>query len=153
MIAFNNQHKNLSARLRRSTALTGSSQKRHAAIVPNEDEDFAEAVFFTTQGLSDDDASLLSSADPSIYSLAVVCGGPDPVEHAGPATYHIVERNAVIEKGKGFLAWLIANARFTKQKEESSQICGTDTTMVDEESDNHKSQRVALGNGESKVLV
>lgn len=153
MVAFNNQHQNSRARFNRSIVSTGSSQKRHAAIMPDEDEDFAEAVFFTTQGLSDKDASLLSAADPSIYSLAVVCGGSSPVGNASLATYHVVERNATIEKGKGFLAWLIAKATFTRQKEEKIQSCGVDIAMTDAEDDDHKSQQVALGKGETQVLI
>lgn len=153
MIAFNNQHHNYSARLKQRVVSTSSSQKRHAAILPNEDEDFAEAVLFTSQDISSENVSLLSFAGPAIYPLAVVDGGLESGRSASLATYHIVQQNIVIEKGKGFLTWLIAKARFTAQTAEASQSRGASITNIDAESGNHKSQRVALGNGETKVLI
>lgn len=153
MVAFNNQHHNSRAILNESIVSKGSSQKRHAAIVPDEDEDFAEAVLFTAQAISSNNASLIFSADPSIYTLAVVGEGSESTRHASLATYNIVGRNIVVEKGRGFLAWLIAKARFTAEKEERLQSYNGDIAMTDAESQICKSEKVALGNAETKVLI
>lgn len=153
MVAFNNQHYNSSARLNKPIVSIGSSQKRHAAIVPNEDEDFAEAVLFTTQGISSENVSLLSNADPTIHSIALIGRAPDSMGHPSLATYHIAERNVVIDKGKGFLAWLIAKARFNAQTSEASKSRSAVVPSTDAESHNPKSHRSALGKGETKVLI
>ena len=113
----------------------------------------SEAVLFAAQDIPSDNASLISSADPSIYTLAVVGEQSESTRHASLGTYHIVERNIMIEKGKGFLAWLIAKARFNAQKEENLQSCGADMSMTDTVIEDGKSEKTALGNGETKVLI
>lgn len=169
MIAFNNYHNNSSARLAKLQALMGSRQKRHASsTLPIEDEDFAEAVLFTDAEKLYDGVIPASHVDPTIYPLAVVHKGYNPVRHlsaletsedAGSrreltATHHIWERNFVVEKGRGFLAWLIAKAT-SKTRETSrpqSRIVARDSLSIEDDTP-QSSQRIELCVGESKVLI
>lgn len=166
LVAFNNYHHNSSTRLAKLQTSTGSRQKRHAAIVPNEDEDIAEAVLFTTRGLSSDVAALISRADPAINTLAVVCSSSTPsgdVRHeigTNPwkqlhmsAAYHVAERNIAVEKGKGFLAWLIAKAQFTTRGNEAVHPRAADNVTCRAEGEPRSPREIALSNGESKVLI
>jgi len=168
MIAFNNYHNNSSARLAKLQALMGSRQKRHAPTLPIEDEDFAEAVLFTGAEKLYDGVIPASHADPTIYPLAVVHKGSIPVrdlsglgssEVAGTrreltATHHIWERNFVVEKGRGFLAWLIAKATFKSRETPRVQLCVVDRDSLDIEDNTPQSpQRNDLCVGESKVLI
>jgi hypothetical protein len=164
MIAFNNYHNNSSARLAKLRALMGSRQKRLAPTLPIEDEDFAEAVLFTSQGRLDNSAIPASHADPTIYPLAVVYSASTLKRDIGgletnevglepqpelPATHHVSERNFVPEKGRGFLAWLIARARFATPETHSREIDHRDS----EEDIPQRSQKVELCVGESRVLI
>jgi hypothetical protein len=168
MVAFNNYHNNSSARLAKLQALMGGRQKRYASTFPIEDEDFAEAVLFTRPERLYDGVIPASHADPTIYTLAVVYSGSDPVrkltaletgEGAGPlreltATYHVSERDVVIEKGRGFLAWLIAKATFNTRKTSRAQSCTVDRGSLNvEDGTPQSSQRIDLCAGESKVLI
>jgi hypothetical protein len=166
LVAFNNYHHNSKARLAELQTAAGSRRKRHAAIIPNEDEDVAEAVLFVTQGLSSDNVTLISRADPAIHSLAVICGGsksvgdvlqheigaPSSTLHTISATYHVSERNMVVEKGKGFLAWLIVKAQFTrgKQAKESPNV---ENAIGSTKGDTQSPQKIILGTGESTILL
>lgn len=165
MIAFNNYHNNSSARLAKLQALVGSRQKRHASTLPIEDEDFAEAVLFTGPETLYDGSIPASHADPTIYPLAVVYNGSISVRDLGApetvsarreltATHHIWERNFVVEKGKGFLAWLIAKARFRAREISTAQSRVVDRDSLNIEEDIPKSsRRINLCVGESKVLI
>lgn len=165
MIAFNNYHNNSSARLVKLQALMGSRQKRHAPTLPIEDEDFAEAVLFTSLEKLYDGMIPASHADPTIYPLAVVHNGPTPVRDLSAhetvstrreltAPHHICERNLVIEKGRGFLAWLIAKATFQKQETSRPQSPVDKRDSQSMEDDIPLSlQKISLSVGESKVLI
>lgn len=168
LVAFNNYHHNSSTRLAKLQTSIGSRQKRHAAIVPHEDEDIAEAVLFTTQGLSSDSTNVIARADPEIYPLAVVSrgstlagnvcqneAGRKALEkiHMISATYHVTERNMVIEKGRGFLAWLIAKAQFTTRGKQVLQSPTVDPAIDSAETGPQSPRKISLSNGESKVLI
>ena len=111
----------------------------------------------------------MTTADPCIYPLAEVqsslklpehtvtvvvgeygCHDSQALQTARP-TYHISERNAVVDKGKGFLAWLIAKATFSAKGEgkEDLPMCRVET---DAEDDSKESKRITLGHGESMTL-
>lgn len=165
MVAFNNYHDNSSARLAKVRALKGKQK----ISLPIENEDFAEAVLFTSSKKLSHGVIPASHADPTIYPLAVIYGGSTPAEHLGAfethghalgtgpeitATYHVSGRNLVAEKGRGFLAWLIAKARFTTQDAHELQPDAVDSSDLDmEDVDTQSSQRIALCGGESKVLI
>jgi hypothetical protein len=168
LVAFKNYHHNSSARLAKLQTTSGSRQKRHAAVVPNEDEDFAEAVLFTTRGISSDASKLLSRADPAIDSLAVICGGlmstGDVLQHETsekvmetlhmiPATYHVSERNVPVEKGKGFLAWLIAKAQFTGRVKQAKESRNVAPAAGSTDGNPRSPQKVILSTGESRILI
>jgi hypothetical protein len=168
LVAFNNYHHNSSIRLAKLQSPASSRQKRHAAIVPDEDEDVAEAVLFTTRGLPSNTATLISRADPTINLLAAICGGSkssgDVLQHKigerAPrtlclvsATYHVSERNVVVEKGKGFLAWLIAKAQFTTRRTQAKESHNVDHAVGSTEGDAQSPQKIMLGTGESKILI
>jgi hypothetical protein len=165
MIAFNNYHNNSSARLAKLQALTGSRQKRHAPTLPFEDEDCAEAVLFTGLKRLYDGSIPESHADPTIYPLAVVRNGSATVRDLSAhetvstrreltATHHICERNLVVEKGRGFLAWLIAKATFQKRETSRPQSCVDDCEFQSMEDDIPRSSwKIGLSAGESKVLI
>jgi len=168
MIAFNNYHNNSSARLAKLQALMGGRQKRHASTLPIEDEDFAEAVLFTGSERLYDDMIPASHADPTIYPLAVVYSGFTPMrnvtaletcEGAGTrrelvATHHVSERNFVVEKGRGFLAWLIAKAIFRTRETSRSQSYVVDHDCLNDQGDIPQSlQKSDICVGESKVLI
>ena len=169
MIAFNNYHNNSSARLAKLQALTGGRQKRHASTLPIEDEDFAEAVLFTGAERLYDGIIPASHADPTIYPLAVVYGGSTPLkplteletsEGAGThrelkATHYVSERNFVAEKGRGFLAWLIAKATFRTRDIPRAQSCVVNHGFLDDVEDDtpQSSQKIDICVGESKVLI
>ena len=169
MVAFNNYHNNSSARLAKLQALMGSRQKRLAPILPIEDEDFAEAVLFTGSERLYDGVIPASHADPTIYPLAVVYSGSTPsssftaleISEGAPGTrrellvtHHVLSRNFVVEKGKGFLAWLIAKAIFQSRETSRLQSCVVDRGSQNIEDDTpQSSQRVELCVGESKVLI
>jgi hypothetical protein len=167
LVAFNNYHHNPSARLAKLQTAAGSRQKRHTAIITNEDEDVAEAVLFTTQGLSSDNATLISRADPAIHSLAVICGGSKSVgdvlphetgaasrtSHMISATYHVSELNVVVEKGKGFLAWFIAKAQFTSRGKQAKESHNVDHVIGSTEGNTQSPQKIILGTGESTILI
>ncbi|KAI7675390.1 hypothetical protein KC318_g971, partial [Hortaea werneckii] len=82
MIAFNNQHANYqSHQLHKTTPFppttpnTPLARKRHhAPIIPNEDEESAEAILYTPHGISSGDLSLIPSASPPIHILAFLHG-------------------------------------------------------------------------------
>jgi hypothetical protein len=168
LIAFNNYHHNSDTVLAKLKTSTTSRQKRHAATVPNEDEDIAEAVLFTIRGLSSVSSTLISRANPAIHPLALVYGsltpaggirefemsggGPETL-HSVSATYHVSEHNIAINKGKGFLAWLIAKAQFTSRKQQASQLRAANQAIDSVESGYSSPHRITLSNGESKVLV
>jgi len=166
LIAFNNHHYNRIAKRAELKSSHGSRQKRHAANVPDDEEDSAEAVLFTGQSVVESDMALTTRADPPIHMLAVVQSsrtwegslsggrtGEGESRYKAPATYRISERNVVVEKGVGFLAWLIAKAKFTssKQQKEGPQASEPDHANVNEEA--QSSKRIALGEGESRVLI
>jgi hypothetical protein len=169
MIAFNNYHNNSSARLAKLQALMGSRQKRHASTLPIEDEDFAEAVLFTGSERLYDGSIPASHADPTIYPLAIIYGGSTPARNLSTletserisatrrklaATHHVWERNFVVDKGRGFLAWLIAKARFKTRETSTPQACVVDRGPLNVENDSpQSSQRIDLCAGESKVLI
>lgn len=169
MIAFNNYHNNSSARLAKLQALMGSRQERHAPTLPIEDEDFAEAVLFTGSKRLRDGSIPASHADPTIYPLAVIYNGLAPgrdlsalkpgedvleAQRDLKATHHVSERNLVVEKGRGFLAWLIAKATFNKRETSRvpSLVVGRDSLNIEEDTPK-SSQRIDLCIGESKVLI
>lgn len=167
MVAFNNYHNNSSARLAKLQALTGGRQKRHASNLPIED-DFAEAVLFTGPEKLYDGIIPASHADPTIYPLAVVYSGFTPMrnvtkletcEGAGTrrelvATHHVSERNFVVEKGRGFLAWLIARATFRTRETSRSQSYVVDRDCLNDQGDIPQSlQKSDICVGESKVLI
>jgi len=166
MIAFNNYHNNSSARLAKLQALTGSRQKRLAPTLPIEDEDFAEAVLFTSQPRLSTGAIPASHADPTIYPLAVIYSpstlkndeGALETSEGGletppklPATYRVTERNFVAEKGRGFLAWLIAKATFATQ--ETNPCVVNRPSQAIENDTPQRSQKVEMCVGESRVLI
>jgi hypothetical protein len=167
LITFNNYHHNSTARTAKLQTATDSRQKRHTAIIPNEDEDIAEAVIFTTCGISSDSATLLSRADPVIHPLAVFCGSSKSVgeipqhgngeasrtSHMIPAIYYVSERNVVVEKGKGFLAWLIAKAHFTMKAKARKELRIADNATGSTEGNTQSPQKVRLSVGESKILI
>ena len=169
MIAFNNYHNNSSARLAKLQALMGSGQKRLASTLPIEDEDFAEAVLFTGPGRVSHDAIPASHADPTIYPLAVIHGrsttvgdpdlsdsGEDPLDTRSEltATHHILERNFTPDKGRGFLAWLIAKARFTRSETSRAPSRVIDRPPLDiKDGESKSSRRSYLSVGESKSLM
>jgi hypothetical protein len=166
MIAFNNYHNNSSARLAKLQALTGSRQKRLAPTLPIEDEDFAEAVLFTSQRRLSTGVIPASHADPTIYPLVVIYspstlkkdadtlrtsegGLENPPEL--PATYRVTERSFVAEKGRGFLAWLIAKARFATQ-ETKSRVVNCPPQYIEDDTP-QGSQKAEMCVGGSKVLI
>jgi len=164
LIAFNNHHYNRIANRAEPKGLHGGRQKRHAAVLPDDEEDSAEAVLFTSRSEVESDTALTSRADPPIHMLAVVqssrtsdvglSGGrinEGASRYKAPATYCISERNVVVEKGAGFLAWLIAKAKFTSSNEKKEEPRASGHVYVDEEA--HVFNRTALGTGESKVLI
>jgi hypothetical protein len=70
------------------------------------------------------------------------------------ATYHIWERNLVVERGMGFLAWLIAKATFQKQETSRPHSYVDDRDSQSMEDDIEQSSRkLGLSLGESKVLI
>lgn len=168
-VAFNNHHNNRAIKLAGPKSSAGSRQKRHAAILPNEEEDSAEAIMFSTRTMRGDAAVRLATADPCIHLLAEVQSSLKLAEQASPVvdgehachdsralqtaqpTYRISERNAVIDKGKGFLAWLIAKATFSAKGEgkEDLQKYRVETYAED---DSEESERITLGHGESLML-
>lgn len=168
MIAFNNYHNNSSARLAKLQTLMRGRQKRHASTLPIEDEDFAEAVLFTGSEKLYDGMISASHADPTIYPLAVVYSGSSPVQNFSAldtsegasvrreliATHHVSERSLVVEKGGGFLAWLIAKATFNTRNTSRPQACVVDHDSLNVEDDTaQSSQRIDLCAGESRVLL
>ncbi|GAB7322052.1 hypothetical protein MBLNU13_g03099t2 [Cladosporium sp. NU13] len=168
MIAFNNYHNNSSARLAKLQALMGGRQKRHASTLPIEDEDFAEAVLFTGPERLYDGMIPASHADPTIYPLAVVHSGSTPGGNLTTletsegsserreliATHHVSERNPVVEKGKGFLAWLIAKATSNTRNTSRPQACVVESIAINvEDNTPQSSQKIDLCAGESKVLI
>jgi hypothetical protein len=98
--------------------------------------------------------------------LAVVQSSPTPgvdlscrtgegeARHETPAIYCISERNAaVVEKGAGFLAWLIAKAKLTSNKQQKEVPRAFEPGHVGIEEKAGTSNWIALGTGESKVLI
>jgi hypothetical protein len=165
MIAFNNYHNNSSARLAKLQALVGNRQKRHASTLPIEDEDFAEAVLLTGPEKLYDGVIPASHADPTIYPLAVIHNGSvsqrdlnahetESTRRELTATHNICERNLVVEKGRGFLAWLIAKATFQKRETSGPQSSVDDCESQSMEDDIPlSSHKISLSVGESKVLI
>jgi hypothetical protein len=165
LIAFNNHHYNRLANRAEPKGSIGSRQKRYAAIVSDDEEDAAEAVLFTSRRIVKGDMVLTSRKDPPIHTLAVVQSSPDPevdmssrigeVEnrHETTARYCISERNVVVEKGIGFLAWLVAKAKFTSNKQQQGEPRVSEPGRVGVEEEVGISNWIALGTGESKVLI
>jgi hypothetical protein len=169
LIAFNNHHYNRVANWTEPKSSHGSRQKRYAAIVSDEEEDAAEAVLFTSQrGVVEGDMVCTSRKDPPIHLLAVVQSSPNlgvdigcsagvgEARHETPATYCISERNVVVvvvEKGVGFLAWLIAKAKLTSSKRQNEEPRAFETGRADIADEAEMSNRFALRAGESKVLI
>lgn len=168
LIAFNNHHYNRLVKRPEVNSALGSRQKRHAAVVSDEEEDSAEAVLFSSRSESGSAVTLTSCADPPVHMLAVVqsnrsleaslsegrvdgeTNGKGGQQHEALASYYIHERNVVVEKGIGFLAWLIAKAKFTSSKQEKERQRASDSGV---EKEARISNWVALGIGESKVLI
>ena len=166
LIAFNNHHYNRVANWAELKGSHGSRQKRYAAIVSDDGEDAAEAVLFTSRRMAEGDMVRTSRKDPPIHILAVVQSSPNPelgtschigegeARHERTATYCISERNAVVvEKGVGFLAWLIAKAKFTSSKQQEEEPRAFEPGHADIAKEARTSNWVALGTGESKVLI
>jgi hypothetical protein len=166
MIAFNNHHYNRVTNRAEPKGSIGSRQKRYAATVPDDEEDAAEAVLFTSRRILKGEMVLTSRKDPPIRMLAVVQSSTDPeVDMSGrrigegeerretTARYCIFERNIVVEKGIGFLAWLIAKAKFTSDKQQQDKLRAFEPGHVGIEEDARASNWIALGIGESKVLI
>jgi hypothetical protein len=166
LIAFNNHHYNRIANWADPKGSNGSRQKRYAAIVSDDEEDAAEAVLFTSRRIVQDDMVRTSRKDPPIHMLAVVQSSPTPgvdlscrtgegeARHETPATYCISERNAAaVEKGAGFLAWLIAKAKLTSNKQQKEVPRAFEPGHVGIEAKAGTSNWIALGTGESKVLI
>lgn len=171
LIAFNNHHHNHTAKLRNQSVKSYGRRKRHETLIPNEDEESAEAIFFTEGGLSDADIPLASFADPPLYPLAVLrkssgeegwirsmedgedrmvdCETPQKYE----AKYCLYERVEAPERGRGFLAWLIAAAQapFNVRREGRARPLGS--SRCEKGGDDRSSEQVALSSGESKVLL
>jgi hypothetical protein len=61
----------------------------------------------------------------------------------------------VAEKGRGFLAWLIAKATFTTRDIPRAQSCVINHGFLDDVEDDtpQSSQRIDICVGESKVLI
>jgi hypothetical protein len=166
IIAFNNHHYNRIANWTDPKGSNGSRQKRYAAIVSDDEQDAAEAVLFTRRRIAEGDIVRTSRKDPPIHMLAVVQSSPNLVvemscrvgkgkpRHETPATYCISERNAVVvEKGVGFLAWLIAKAKITSNKQQKEVPRAFEPGHVGIEEKAGISNWIALGTGESKVLI
>ena len=166
LIAFNNHHYNRVANWTEPRSSHGSRQKRYAAIVSAEEEDAAEAVLFTSQRVVEGDMVRTSRKDPPIHMLAVVQSSPNlelemscrigegEARHDMPATYRITERNViVVEKGVGFLAWLIAKAKLTSSKRQNEEPRAFEPGRADIADEAEMSNRIALRAGESKVLI
>jgi hypothetical protein len=164
LIAFNNHHYNRVANRAEPESSHGGRQKRHAAMVSDDEEDAAEAVLFTGQRIVEGDLVLTSRKDPPIHMLAVVQSNPnsemdvscrigeDKARHEAPATHCITERNVAVDKGVGFLAWLIAKATFTSSKQQEEPRA-SEPGHVSVEKEARMSNWISLGNGESKVLI
>jgi hypothetical protein len=166
LIAFNNHHYNRIANWTEPKSSHGSRQKRYAAIVSDDEEDAAEAVLFTSQRVVEGDMVRTSRKDPPMHMLAVVQSSPNPevetsyrtgegqARHKTPATYCITERNVVVvEKGVGFLAWLIAKAKFTSSKRQNEEPRASQPGRADVADEAEMSNLIALRAGESKVLI
>jgi hypothetical protein len=165
LIAFNNHHYNRVAHRAEPKGSIGSKQKRYAATVPDDEDDAAEAVLFTSRRILKGDIVLTSRKDTPIHMLAVVQSSSDPEvdlsggigegeeRHVTNARYCISERNLVVEKGIGFLAWLIAKAKFTSNKQQKEEPRVSEPGYVGIEEEVGVSNWIALGTGESKVLI
>lgn len=172
LVTFNNHHHNGNGASKNAKSMRTSNvgQKRHASIDTSEDS--AEAIFFSEDGLADNDLRLLSSANPPIHPLAV-SQGPKKLtqsldvnrdekqdqDHETPFAYmyspkyHFFERNNVPDKGQGFLAWLIAKARLPfgggSQDRQGEPNAFANNVM----SEGQDSEQVELVNGQSKMLI
>jgi hypothetical protein len=166
LIAFNNHHYNRIANWTEPKSSHGTRQKRYAAIVSDDEEDAAEAVLYTCRMIVEGDVVRTSRKDPPIHLLAVVQSSPNQevdmscrigegeARHKTPATYCITERNVVVfDKGVGFLAWLIAKAKFTSSKQQKEEPRAFEPGHVGVEKEAPSSSWIALGTGESKVLI
>jgi hypothetical protein len=167
LIAFNNHHYNRIANWTEPKSSHGSRQKRYAAIVSDDEEDAAEAVLFTSQRTVEGDMVRTSRRDPPIHMLAVVQSslypevdmscrvGQDEARRETPATYCITERNVVVvEKGVGFLAWLIAKAKLTSSKrQKKEEPRAFEPGRADSADEAELANWIALGTGESRVLI
>jgi len=163
LIAFNNHHYNRIANRAERKSSMSSRQKRYAAAVPDDEDDAAEAVLFTGRRIPKGDIVPSSRKDPPIHMLAVVQNSPNAEmdvscqigegeeRHEPAARYCIYERNVVVEKGVGFLAWLIAKARFTSGKQEEPRAFEPGHVGIDNQAGTCNC--IALGIGESKVLI
>ena len=167
LIAFNNHLYNRVTKRAESKSSHASRQKRYAASMADDTVDAAEAVLFTSRRVFKSDSVLTSRKDPPIHMLAVVQSCADPevdmngrihegeARHETTARYCISERNVVVvEKGVGFLAWLIAKAKFTSNnKQQQKEPRAFETGHVGIEEETGISDWIALGTGESKVLI
>ncbi|KAK5732788.1 hypothetical protein LTR17_010206 [Elasticomyces elasticus] len=125
LITFNNRH----ARTKPSKAIKPavSRTKCHEAIVPNEDEEAAEAIIYTPHGIASSDLTLIPEASPPIHTLALLHGLHNVrLGGAGRAAMQInlgakngleVQRllkadywigtHDEIKEGKGLVGWLL----------------------------------------------
>lgn len=172
LVTFNNHHHNGNGASKnaKSMGTSNARQKRHAVIDTSEES--AEAIFFSEDGLADNDLRLLSSANPPIHPLAVSQGPKNltgsldvdrdekhDLDHETPfaymysSKYHFFELNNVPDKGQGFLAWLIAKARLPfgggSQDRQGEPNALTSHVM----SKGQDSEQVELVNGQSKMLI
>ncbi|KAK3627551.1 hypothetical protein LTR56_019135 [Elasticomyces elasticus] len=178
LITFNNRH----ARTKPSKAMKPAvgRTKRHEPIVPNEDEEAAEAIIYTPHGIASSDLTLLPEASPPIHTLALLHGLHNVrLGGAGRAAMQInlgakngleVQRllradywigtHDEIKDGKGLVGWLLRRDDVTYGdavkkgwKDKDGKSGNSKKELSEVLSDLDGTNWVELRNGESKVLT
>jgi hypothetical protein len=76
MIAFNNQHGNVAEKLAKTNGEANGRSKHHKTLIPDEDEEAAEAIVYTPYGVDSCDRATLPVALPQLRNLAFIHGMP-----------------------------------------------------------------------------
>ena len=74
LITWNKRHSNVTKLFQTASALPNGKQDHHTPIVPNEDDEAAEAIIYSPHGIHSSDLEMIPIASPSISTLAFLHG-------------------------------------------------------------------------------
>ncbi|KAK4542821.1 hypothetical protein LTR36_006197 [Oleoguttula mirabilis] len=183
MIAFNNKHGNVQAKVANMNGHTAGKRKRHHdTIEPDEDDEAAEAIVYTPHGIESGDLKLIPGASPPINTLAFLHGlhnirvgtasGRTALQsnlgaHNGLKAQRILNAkywigtHDEVKKGGGLVAWFLQRDVVTLKdavEQERKAKKRKDHDAVNGEfgavlDSFEDTHWIDLGNGESRVLT